>query len=233
MFAGQMGAQLLSPDLKTAQLNTPEVVDAAKFWFDWVTTYKIANPASMTWKSANAVQAFSHGKVGMLIMVTPSNRRSFDNAPAVKNKYAFVPMPTIPYGMNQRPIGGMPMSTIVSGDMLAVASYSNMKDLAYKFISMLTDKPHQIAWYKIFGDLPTNVEATDELVQSDPQNAAFIQAEQGASPTPFSAVWGPLELALAGVSSELAGEVATNHYNSTHIKMYLDQANQQIQSKLH
>jgi multiple sugar transport system substrate-binding protein len=46
-------------------------------------------------------------------------------------------------------------------------------------------------------------------------------------------VWGPLEVSLAGVSSKLANEVATNHYDPSHIKPLLDQANQQIQGQLH
>jgi len=232
MFAGQMGGQFLSPDFRTAQLNSPEAASAAKFWFDWVTTYKIADPASMTWKSADMVRAFGSGKVGMLIMVTPGSRRPFNNA-AVKGKYAYAPMPTIPYGMSQRPALGMPTSTIVSGDMLAVANYSNMKDEAYKFINLLTDTPHQLAWNKIFSDLPANVEAANKLAKNDPQTVAFIQAEQGATPTPFAGSWGSIELELAGVSSKLASDIATNHYDAAHIQVYLDQANQQIQSQLH
>ncbi len=231
MLASQMGGQFLAPDLKSAHLNTPEVVSAVKFWFDWITTYKIADPAAVTWKSADAARAFGNGKTGMLIMVSPSSRASLATS-LVKNEYAFAPMPTIPYGMTQRPANGVPAATIVAGSMLAVADYSNMKDIAYKFINMLTDKPHQLDWYKNFGDLPTNIEAADELASHDPQTAAFIKAEQGAMPTPFVAVWGPLELSLAGVSSKLADEVATDHYDASHIKIYLDQANQQIQSQL-
>ena len=232
MFAGQMGGQFLSPDFKTAQLNTPEAVNAVKFWFDWATTYKIANPASMTWKAADAVRAFDNGKIGMLIMVTSTIRPTL-NKSAVDGKYAFAPMPTVPYGMQQRPANGVPAATIVSGDMLAVADYSNVKDLAYKFINLVTDQPHQLAYTKTFGDLPTNVTAANQLASSDPQTAAFIQAEQNATPTPFAGVWGPLEVSLAGVSSKLANEVATNHYDPAHIKPYLDQANQQIQGQLH
>ena len=78
-----------------------------------------------------------------------------------------------------------------------------------------------------------NVDAANELGSQDPKTAAFIQAEQGATPTPFSGIWGPLEVSLAGVASKLANEVATQHYDPSHIKPLLDQANQQIQSQLH
>ncbi len=232
MFAGQQGGNFISQDLKTAQMNTPEAVQAVKFWFDWATTYKIVDPNSMTWKAGDTLKAFANGKVGMLIMQTPTVIPTFQKS-SVAGKYAFATMPTIPYGMQQRPAGGVPDATIVSGDMLAVADYSNVKDLAFKFINLVTDEQHQLQWTKTFGDLPVNVQAANSLASQDPQTAAFIQAEAGATPTPFTAVWGPLEVALAGVSSKLADEVATNRYDPSHIKPLLDQANQQIQSQLH
>ncbi len=231
-FAKQLGADFISPDLKTAQLNTPQAVQAVQFWFNWATQYKIVNPTSMTWKAGDATAAFANGKVGMYIMVTPTLTPTLQNS-AVAGKYAYVPMPTIPYGMQQRPPGGVPAATIVSGDMLAVADYSNVKDLAFKFINLVTDEQHQIQWTKTFGDLPVNVAAANSLASQDPQTAAFIQAEAGASPTPFTGAWGPLEVSLGGVSSKLANEVATNRYDPSHVKPLLDQANQQIQSQLH
>lgn len=232
MFNEQMGGgSFLSPDLKTAEMNSPQAVNTVKFWFDWATTYKIVDPNSMAWKAGDATRAFDNGKVGMQIMITPTITPTLKGS-AVADKYAFAPMPTIPYGMQQRPANAVPASTIVSGDMLAVADYSNVKELAFKFINLVTDKAHQLQWTSIFGDLPTNVDAANELASKDPQTAAFIQAEQGATPTPFSGVWGPLEVALAGVSSKLANEVATNRYAASHIKPLLDQANTQIQSQL-
>jgi multiple sugar transport system substrate-binding protein len=232
MFALQMGGQFFSPDLKTAQLNSPQMVDAVRFWFDWATQYKIVNPNSMTWKASDATQAFLNGKVGILISITPTIIPTLQKS-SVAGKYAFAPMPTIPYGMQQRPPGGVPAETIVSGDMLAVASYSNVKDLAFKFINLVTDEQHQIQWTQTFGDLPVNVQAANSLASKDPQTAAFIQAEAGALPTAFTGAWLPLEVSLGGVSSKLANEVATNRYSPSHIKPLLDQVNQQIQSQLH
>src|SRR5260370_21141708 len=97
-------------------------------------------------------------------------------------------MHTIPYGMQQRPANGVPDATIVSGDMLAVADYSNLKDLAFKFINLVTDYQHQIQWTKTFGDLPINVQAANSLATPDPQPPAFIQPAADASPTPSTAV---------------------------------------------
>jgi multiple sugar transport system substrate-binding protein len=231
MFAEQMGGNFISKNLKNAHMNTPQAVQAIRFWFNWATTYKIVNPNSLAWKAGDATQAFANGKVGMYIMVTPTLTPTLQKS-AIAGKYAFAPMPTVPYGMQQRPVNGVPATTIVSGDMLAVADYSDVKDLAFKFINLVTDEQHQIQWARTFGDLPTNAAAATSLASKDAQTAAFIQAEQNATPTPFTGTWSTLELVLASVSSKLANEVATNSYDPSHIQPLLDQANQQIQSQL-
>lgn len=232
MLAKQTGGNFLSPDLKTAQLNSPEAVNSAQFWFDWANKYKIVDPNSMAWKANNAVQAFANGKMGMLIMVGPTVTPTLQKS-VVSGKYAFAPMPTVPYGMQQMPANGMAAETIVSGDDLAVADYSNVKDLAFKFINLVTDEQHQLQWSNTFGDLPANAAAANELASKDAQTAAFIKAEQGAIPTPFSGAWGSLQISLGSVSSKLANAEATKHYDPSQVKPLLDQANQQIQGQLH
>ena len=227
----QLGKDFLSPDLKTAQLNTPEAQNALQFWFDWATKYKIADPNAMSWKSGDATRAFGSGKVGMQIMISTSIIPTL-NKSSVSGHYAFAPMPTIPYGMQQRPANGIAATSIVSGQMLAVASYSNAKDLALKFINLVTDTQHQLDWNKTFGDLPANAAAASQLASQNPQAAAFLQAEAGATPTPFSGSWASIQVAMAGVCSKLANSVATNQYQPSLIQPLLDQANQQIQGTL-
>lgn len=231
-FSKQMGKDFLSPDLKTAQLNSPEAQSALAFWFDWATKYKISDPNAMSWKSGDAVRAFGNGKVGMQIMISTSIIPSLDKS-SVAGHYAFAPMPTVPYGMQQRPANGIAATSIVSGQMLAIASYSTLKDLALKFINLVTDMQHQLDWNKTFGDLPVNAAAANQLASQNPNAAAFIQAEAGATPTPFSGSWASIQVSMAGVCSKLANSVATNQYKPSLIQPLLDQANQQIQSTLH
>jgi len=228
----QLGGDFISADQKTAQLNSPEAVQSVQFWFDWVTTHHIVDPNSMSWKASNASQAFANGKVGMQIMVTATVIPTLEKS-SVKGKYAFAPLPTIPYGMQQLPANGVAVETIVSGDNMTIASYSTVKDLALKFINLVTDKPHQLAYTHIFGDLPTNADAAAELAGQNAQTKAFVQSEGGATAVPTTSEWGPIEVALAAVTAKLGGEVAAHTYNPSHIKPLLDQANQQIQAQLH
>ena len=227
----QLGGDFISADYKTAQLNSPEVVQAVQFWFDWVTTYHIVDPNSMSWKAANATQAFGNGKVGMQIMVTSTSIPTLEKT-SVQGKYAFAPLPTIPYGMQQLPAGGVAVETIVSGDNMTIASYSTVRDLALKFIGLVTDKPHQLLYTSIFGDLPTNADAANQLAGQNAQTKAFVQSENGATAVPTTGEWGPIEVALAAVTAKLGGEVASNSYSPSHIKPLLDQANATIQAQL-
>jgi multiple sugar transport system substrate-binding protein len=227
----QSGGDFISADYKTAQLNSPEVVQAVQFWFDWVVNFHIVDPNSMSWKSANITQAFGNGKVGMQILVSPTSVPTLDKT-SVKGKYAFAPMPTIPYGMQQLPPNGVPVETIVSGDNMTIASYSNVKDLALQFINLVTDKAHQLHYTSIFGDLPTNADAANQLAGQNTQTKAFVQSENGATPVPATGAWGPIEVALAAVTAKLGGQVASNSYSPSNVKPLLDQANAQIQSQL-
>jgi len=97
---------------------------------------------------------------------------------------------------------------------------------------MLLDTQNQLQYTKDFGDLPVNTAAADKLASSSASTAAFVKAEEGALPTPLTGAWGTLEVALAGVSSRLADEVATNHYDPSHIAPLLTQANAQVQAQL-
>lgn len=228
----QLGSDFISPDFKTAQLNSPEAQSALQFWFDWVAKYKIANSTDMSWKSGDATKAFMNGKVGMQIMISTSLIPALHTA-GLDGHYGFAPMPTIPYGMTSLPANGLPVTSIVSGDMLAIASYSQEKSLALKFINMLTSTQEQKDYTATFGDLPVNVTAANQLASQNEVIASLVKAEAGATPTPFSGSWGAIEVALAGVTSKLANAVATNQYSPSLIPPLLNQANQQIQSSLH
>src|SRR5256885_338088 len=67
MFAEQMGGDFISKDLKTAQMNTPQAVQAVKFWFDWAIQYKIVDPNSFGGENWGALKGFANTKEGRLL----------------------------------------------------------------------------------------------------------------------------------------------------------------------
>jgi multiple sugar transport system substrate-binding protein len=230
-FTRQMGGDYVSKDLKTAQFTSEEVETAVRFWFDWATKYKIVDPNSMTWDATGALTAFANGKVGMLIMITSNIDPTLKDS-KVKGKYEYARMPTIPYGMEAIPAGGEPTPSIVSGDYLGVADYSDAQDTALQLINLMTDYQNQLDYFEAVGDLPCNTKAVEDLVAKSDTVKTFAEAERNATPTPFTGAFGPIELVMGSVSAKLGNKIATNSFSPSDIKEQLKRANEEAQAQL-
>jgi multiple sugar transport system substrate-binding protein len=230
-FTRQMGGDYVSKDLKTAQFTSEPVEAAVRFWFDWATKHRIVDPNSMTWEATDALTAFANGKVGMLIMITSNVDPTLQDS-KVKGKYAYAPMPTIPYGMNAIPSGGEPTPSIVSGDYLGVADYSDAQDTALQLINLMTDYQNQLDYHEAVGDLPCNTKAVEELAAKSETVKTFAESEKEATPTPFTGAFGPIELIMGSVSAKLGSKIATKSFSPSDIKDQLKRANEEAQAQL-
>jgi multiple sugar transport system substrate-binding protein len=230
-FTRQMGGDYVSKDLKTALFTSEEVEAAVRFWFDWATKHRIVDPNSMTWEATDALTAFANGKVGMLIMITSNVDPTLQDS-KVKGKYEYAPMPTIPYGMDAIPSGGEPTPSIVSGDYLGVADYSEAQDTALQLINLMTDYQNQLDYYEAVGDLPCNVKAVDELSAKSETVKTFAESEKEATPTPFTGAFGPIELVMGSVSAKLGSKIATNSFSPSDVDEQLKRANEEAQAQL-
>jgi multiple sugar transport system substrate-binding protein len=230
-FTRQMGGDYVSKDLKTAQFTSEEVETAVRFWFDWATKYKIVDPNSMTWQATDALTAFANGNVGMLIMITPNIDPTLQES-KVKGKYEYAPMPTIPYGMHEIPAGGEPTPSIVSGDYLGVADYSDAQDEALQLIKLMTDYQNQLDYFEAVGDLPCNTKAVDDLSVKNETVKTFADSEKDATPTPFTGAFGPIELIMGSVSAKLGSKVATDTFRPSDVTEQLKRANEEAQAQL-
>ncbi|MCL6632273.1 MAG: sugar ABC transporter substrate-binding protein [Alicyclobacillus herbarius] len=230
----QLGGDFVSSDLKQATLGSAAVVKGLTFWFDWVQKYKIASPNDLTYKGTDQLREFENGHVAMLVMQGASLIPSLESS-AVKNDYAFAPMPTIPYGMNAMPKGGVPVQTFVSGNDFAVPKYVTGKryDAALKWIKFFTDVPQQREMFKVYGNMPINVNAFKNNPElNTPVIKAFVDAENHAYPIPFTPAWANIEVVYGGVANKIANEIATHSYHDGDIAAALKAANQQAQSSL-
>src|SRR5215208_6731425 len=230
-FTRQMGGDYVSKDLKTAQFTSEEVESAVRFWFDWATKYKIVDPNSMTWQATDALTAFANGNVGMLIMITSNIDPTLQES-KVKGKYEYAPMPTIPYGMHEIPAGGEPTPSIVSGDYLGVADYSDAQDEALQLIKLMTDYQNQLDYFEAVGDLPCNTKAVDDLSAKNETVKTFADSEKDATPTPFTGAFGPIELIMGSVSAKLGSKVATDTFRPSDVTEQLKRANAEAQAQL-
>ncbi|PYH00533.1 ABC transporter substrate-binding protein [Arthrobacter stackebrandtii] len=217
-------------DGKTARVDDPTVANAYDAYFGWMTNDKIVDPAAVGWGNAQAVAAFAAGKAGYLPMTSPLSIPTLDKSD-VKGKYQYALLPMVPPGETARPSDGVEAASILSGDNLVVADYSPNKDLAFAFIKMITDKDAQSEYYKIFGEMPTNVEAAEAL-QSDPLVAPALEAAAKSVATPFSGAWGDVQLALTNVAVQSIPDLSAGSVSAADLSARLKDAQSKSQAAL-
>jgi multiple sugar transport system substrate-binding protein len=230
-FALQSGGRLVSDDLRTAQLDSPQVQQAVQQYFGLLTEHGVISPDTVSWEGAQALAAFANGEAAMVAMVTPTAVPTLTGS-AVDGKYAFAPMPTVPFGATALPSGGVAAGTIVSGNNMAIAQYSDNKDLALRYIELVTNDEEQAHFHEVFGDIPANQAAAGALAQNDPQVQAFIDAEETAIPTSFTGAWADVQIGLTNVVTQSMPGLANRTYDPAAIQRLLAEADATVQRSL-
>ena len=224
----QAGNKLV--DGKTAKLQDPTVKKAYQTYFGWVSTDKVVDPAAIGWSNTQALAAFAKGKTGYFALTTPTAINSLDQG-AVKGKWSFALLPTVPPGASSRPANGVEAASILSGDNLVVADYSKNKDLALQFVKLITEKDNQLEYYKKFGSMPANAEALQTLT-SDKRLAVVAEAAKKSVATPFTGAWGDIQLALTNVAVQSLPDLASGGVNDAQLDARLATAQKAAQSAL-
>jgi multiple sugar transport system substrate-binding protein len=230
-FALQSGGRLVSDDLRTAELDSPAVQEAVAQYFGLLTEHAVVSPDSVSWEAPQALAAFANGQAAMLTMVTPTAVPTLEGS-AVDGKYAFAPMPTIPFGHTTLPPNGVPAGTIVSGNDMAITQYSDNKDLALRYIELVTNEEEQAHFHDVFGDIPANQAAAAALAQDDPQVQAFIDAEGTAIPTSFTGAWGDVQIGLTNVVTQSLPGLANRTHDPAAVQRLLAEADATVQRSL-
>jgi multiple sugar transport system substrate-binding protein len=205
MFANQYGNKLV--DGERVRLDDPTVQRAYQEYFGFLTDDRIVSPEAVGWNNPQALASFAEGKAAMMLMTTPTSIPTLEKS-AVAGKFAYAPMPAVPPGESALPSGGVPATTIVSGDNIAIADYSDNKDLALKFVELVTSEEEQLHYTEVFGDLPTNAAAAQKVTSSNAVLAPILQAGATAVPTPYTGAWSEVQLALTNVTVQSRAELA-------------------------
>ncbi|GIF45949.1 carbohydrate ABC transporter substrate-binding protein (CUT1 family) [Asanoa ferruginea] len=231
-FIWAMTTQAGSPLVKDgkATLDSPNTKLAYQSYLGWLATDKVVDPAAVGWKNAQAIAAFGEGKAAFLPMVSASSKVTLDKS-AVAGKYAYAVMPTIPPGATALPAGGVPATSILSGDNVVVAKYSKHKDLALALVKQLTSEESQTSYYKTFGELPTN-QAAAKALGSDPALAAIVDSAGKSVNTPFTGAWGQVQLALTNVVVQSIPDLSAGKVDDGKLTGLLGQAQSTAQGAL-
>ncbi|MEV4343905.1 extracellular solute-binding protein [Actinoplanes sp. NPDC049596] len=231
-FVWGMSAQAGNPlvDGKTARLQDPTVQKAYQTYFGWLATDKVVDPAAVGWTNPQAVAAFAKGKTGYFALTTTTAANSL-NQGAVKGKWKFALLPTVPPGATSRPAGGVEAASILSGDNLLVADYSKNKDLAFEYVKLVTDQEVQLDYYKKFGNLPANAAALQTL-STDETLGPVTEAAKKSVATPFTGAWSDIQLALTNVAVQSLPDLAKGSISPAQIDARVADAQKSAQSAL-
>ncbi|WP_250005266.1 extracellular solute-binding protein [Actinoplanes sp. M2I2] len=231
-FVWGMSVQAGNPlvDGKTARLQDPTVQKAYDTYFGWLTRDKVVDPAAVGWTNPQAVAAFAKGKTGYFMLTTPTAINSLEQG-AVKGKWKFAVLPTVPPGATSRPTNGVEAASILSGDNLLIADYSKNKDLAFEYVKLVTDQDTQLDYYKKFGNLPANAAALQTLA-SDQQLAPVTEAAKKSVATPFTGAWGDIQLALTNVAVQSLPDLGKGSISTQQIDARIADAQKSAQTAL-
>jgi multiple sugar transport system substrate-binding protein len=231
-FVWGMSIQAGNPlvDGKTARLQDPTVKKAYQTYFGWLTTDKVVDPAAIGWSNSQAIAAFAKGKTGYVALTSATGAKALDEG-AVKGKWAFSLLPTVPPGATSRPANGVDAASILSGDNVLVADYSKNKDLAFQFVKLITDKDAQLDYYQKLGNLPANAEALATL-KSDAKLGPVAEAAQKSVATPFTGAWADIQLALTNVVVQSIPDLSNGSVSDAQLDGRLATAQKSAQSAL-
>lgn len=174
-FAWSDGADLTKDDGTAYNFDSPQIVDAAKYYQSFFTDgiSDKAAPATPTTEPD-----FASGKVPMFIS-GPWMMSAVEKVGGAgfKDKYNVAPIPA----------GSAGSSSFVGGSNLAVFKNTQNRDASWKFVQWLADPDVQAKWYGLSTDLPSVKSAWDAPdLKGDEKLAVFgTQLETAKAPPSF------------------------------------------------
>jgi multiple sugar transport system substrate-binding protein len=231
-YMEQDGGDFLAANGTRADLTSPQLQAALRFYFGLEDTWHVVPKADLTWEGSQETAAFLAGKTGMMMDAAYSLAQEAAGTP-VADDVAFAPMPNVPYGMSSRPPGGQPAESIVSGNYYDIAKYYKNVPLALKFIQISTSPAAQLEQFKIMGWMPVTKAGIAEVEKAYPATVPFIEAEENSTPTDYTPAWSYIETGVLHVIGQEAQQLATGQrYSDSFVLSQLQAENSVVQSHL-
>jgi N,N'-diacetylchitobiose transport system substrate-binding protein len=164
-----------------AGINSPEGQRAVKFWTDLVTVHKVAPPAAAGWNEIDARTQFATGKAAMAFGGSWVQGAMIKENPDIEKVWGTFPIPG-PDG-NAAP-------AFAGGSDIAVWEDSDIKDIAWDYMTVLLNKQNNKKWadslsfFPVYSDLVGSADYTDDKIMS-----AFATSMQNTKLTPSTPKW--------------------------------------------
>jgi multiple sugar transport system substrate-binding protein len=128
------------------------------FWYDWLTKYHVVPATSLSWNSSAMISNFAHGTIGMMPITDDNVEVTLKGSP-VDGQFKFAPLPEGPVPGSPKGSPTRTAATIAVGDNWSMMSYTKHRDMALRFLNLVTDTQSQLMQQKLTGNLPINVAA--------------------------------------------------------------------------
>ena len=189
-FAWSNGADLTKDGGKAYNFDSPEILEATKYYQSFFTD-GISNKAAPA--TPTTEPDFVNGTVPMFISGPwmMSAVEKVGGGAAFKDKYNVAPIPA----------GSAGSSSFVGGSNFVVFKNTKNRDTSWKFVQWLADPKVQAKWYTMSTDLPSVKSAwQDPTLASDKKLAVFGKQLETAKAPPSFATW---EQVVTGFDTEL------------------------------
>jgi len=153
IFLYGAGGRLLTPDYKKAAFNSPEGLEALKFYTELYTKYHVSPPGTPSYTEDDYRVMMAHGKIAMAIGGPWSFPLIEMENPAIKGKYATAPHP---YKVHP--------ATVYGGWAWVIAKASKHKDAAWKWIAFMDSYDVWKRWaLKWKGPMPARIDVVFDV----------------------------------------------------------------------
>lgn len=179
----QNGGEIVDSSNAKAAFNSPEGLEAWKFYSGLYLTDKVVPPTFLGVTQAwdQYIQPFLTQQVAMMVI------GDWGIAPIAKGN------PSLEYGVAPLPKGKQ-AATVLGGNAVAVTSAAKNQDAAWDFVSWLTAKDQESVLEEGYKRLPARVDVSGSAFSSaDPARKVFADQAAVAKARPPVAKWNSIE----------------------------------------
>lgn len=184
-FVWQNGGEIaVKKDGKwVSTINSPEAVEAIRFYTDLLLKHKLAPDASLSWNALNARQAFALGDCAMIIEGPWALSAIEKTNPDIRKVLGVALLP-----------GNKKQATFAGGSNLVIFKQSRNKELAAEFVQLMMSDKNQLQAAKLLNFFPGRLSIqNDKIFTTDPILKVAVEQMKYGRSLPAAAGWGSIE----------------------------------------
>lgn len=184
-FVWQNGGEIaVKKDGKwVSTINSPEAVEAIRFYSDLLLKHKLAPEASITWNALNARQAFALGDCAMIIEGSWALAAIEKTNPNIGKALGVALVP-----------GNKKQATFAGGSNIVIFKQSRQKEQAAEFVRLMMSDKYQLELARLLKFFPGRTSLQDDKIfTTDPILKVAVEQMKYGRSLPAAGGWGSIE----------------------------------------